>query len=505
MNTFDTFKLKHFSKRNDKYNMILEGISETYNTPYKVSQLFDIDVSRITGFKIVGNNLYFRIRGNFTFPNIFLGAFTQVSEANQDIVKIINTELNAGAEQSVLFIQGRFAYKCPNIEEIILNGIITLHEASIAELPKLHRLELNNLTNLGNQAIRDLPLIEHLRLPSLSNMYGTNFFLRNMRGLRTLYAPLLNRGGDNFLDNSISLEYCNIKKMKSALGTSSFNNIKLNAVIDINIAMDSISNIGSYDNRLIYTHVNRDCTVNFYNDLGEYIYTMFMVPNTRIGGTGSTFNTKPHLLPNISNGQNIISDVSNENGDTIFYAHIDFTFAMTNNTDVTSFESEKVSSLANGTFVNCPNLKVFNCPNISTFGQGGSDKLSNTGIITLNFPNFTDGYWSNLTGNRNPELESIIMPNALWRNTGNYVFMNNPKLRLVDLRSMRALGRKTDLGLWFTNSGISGVTVLKVNQGVLNVPEQSGGGLDSNVDYVKNTRGWIVELYDDDGNYVSTL
>ena len=163
---------------------------------------------------------------------------------------------------------------CPNIKEIVMNKAYSFHEAAIADLPNLSKLELNSLVRLGNQSIRNLPLLENLSLPMLRDMYGSNWFLRGMTSLKVLNAPLLNKGGNNFLEGSVSLEYCNIKMMKNALGSNSFLNIKTNCIIDANVAMKTINSDGSADSRLLYAKNTRNCVINFYDDNGNYISTL---------------------------------------------------------------------------------------------------------------------------------------------------------------------------------------------------------------------------------------
>ncbi|MFY0483070.1 leucine-rich repeat protein [Flavobacterium sp. PLA-1-15] len=184
----------------------------------------------------------------------------------------------------------------------------------------------------------------------------------------------------------------------------------------------------------------------------------------------------------------------------------------------------KTANLGNFTsnnFVNCFNK----CTSLETVVMKskfyGSDTLTNVGII--DFENEFVEILSDYSMRQNSRFQKIVVNNCiqigesvLYKNSntegqynwlkefigpkvvsiGNSAFRNNTDLNLVDIRACKVLGTSV-----FLNALRLG-TILKVH---IFLATSNAGSPDANLTYAKNNRNAIVEFYDDNGNYVSTL
>lgn len=184
----------------------------------------------------------------------------------------------------------------------------------------------------------------------------------------------------------------------------------------------------------------------------------------------------------------------------------------------------KTANLGNFTstnFLNCFN----NCIDLESVVMKsesyGVDTLANVGII--DFENEFVRILSNYSMRQNSRFQRIVFSNCiqmgesvLYKNSnteGQYswlkefiaprvasishsAFRNNAGLNLVDIRACKALGSGV-----FLNALKLG-TILKVH---IVLATSNDGSPDVNLTYAKNNRGAVVEFYDDNGNYVSTL
>lgn len=243
----------------------------------------------------------------------------------------------------------------------------------------------------------------------------------------------------------------------------------------------------------------------------KYIYGRRpLPPNTFIGGVGGTLSTKNLLAAKLGIAPTRIKSFRIVNDEV--QAHIigDYSLPNTvfqNNSQITHYfdNDSLVKVIYFGAFWNTTNLAELKLEGTVTLGgnysTGGQTTIENTKIRDLFFPE------AKLVGTtralrNNFQLENVIMP-KLTRIGGTQQLNGCPSLKIVDWRSLKIIGHETiRTAENFINSGSVG-TILKVHQDITNVEVDSG--IDVNVMYAKNIRGWIIELYDDNGNYVSTL
>jgi hypothetical protein len=237
----------------------------------------------------------------------------------------------------------------------------------------------------------------------------------------------------------------------------------------------------------------------------------YIKPNTFIGGVASSINNAIILAQKLGLS---VSRIRNFKiiGNDIEFAIIggnyilSSNFGFTSNTSITYYRDEAnlLTNIGFNVFRGCTNLFQVKANGLLAFGSysiGGQGTITNTKIVNLNFPNCT------LIGlvrtfDLNALLKTIIMPNVALIG-GGHGMRSCPLLELVDLRKTKAIGHPDSAikGEYFLGSGIVGC-ILKVHVDCLT---SDLGGVDRDCLYAKNTRSWVVEFYDNNGNYVSTL
>lgn len=293
------FIARQFAKSKAIPNTFIGGIAKTggaginapIDTPYKLSQKLGIAVNRITGFKVIGDDVECRIRGNYSLSD--WGATSQAN-ANQNITSFID-------EDSLVTTQGSiYGFRnCKNLQFIKLNGIDTafslFRQCTHPDL-EVEMLNLKNTTNaffsqlndnfnqnklvgfpsledLGTIAFHNVNGFTELDLPTVTRIrtqafYGVrncvNYYLNNVTNANADIPFIIGNGACKLIE---------MKKCKS-VGSRLFNN-EANAVphptdftMRLNIAIKTSAAV-------VHTKTHYPwAVIEFYDDAGNYVETI---------------------------------------------------------------------------------------------------------------------------------------------------------------------------------------------------------------------------------------
>lgn len=233
-------------------------------------------------------------------------------------------------------------------------------------------------------------------------------------------------------------------------------------------------------------------------------------PNTIIGGVGGTITTKSALATKLGISESIIRGFEVVGNDV--HARITSNYypkleAFRNDSTIDKYEDLEgliISLSVDGVFRNsgveelhlpnttnlsaysisyCQYLKYLNLPSATFLGP--QSVRNNTGLLEFHAPNL-ESIGNIVTGGQNNFFDSYTSCN------------------LISMRKLKVYGSPTQ----GTTGTLSGFTNLKLNC-TIEVHEDlataNAGAPNQSLIWAKTNRSAIVEFYDDDGNYVSTL
>lgn len=175
----------------------------------------------------------------------------------------------------------------PNLEEIVLpyQQEVYIGTDALNSSTKAALINVEYVTSVGNRAF-NATAFEVLDFQRLVSIGGVSPFV-NMSKLKSIkFGSLVNvNDSESFLANSTSLEYVDIKKIKyfgshhsnpsASARLYGFNGIKLNCVIEANITLATADTTdGTAHQSLKKAKANRLAIVKFYDDNGNYVFTL---------------------------------------------------------------------------------------------------------------------------------------------------------------------------------------------------------------------------------------
>lgn len=226
--------------------------------------------------------------------------------------------------------------------------------------------------------------------------------------------------------------------------------------------------------------------------------------NTIIGGVASSISTKALLASKLGISQSEIRRFEVIGSDIHVNIRISYAIpamAFINNTSITSYldYDGKVTALSGEDFRNSTVASVI-FPKVSNVGSGYN--LANTQIVNLELPELVSSSTAQWLRD-NSKMKTCLLPKAETLNPGQ-LFLNSILMELISYKKLKSYGDPA-MTLSGNNSGFlnlkTGCTI-EVNVAMLTA---NSGAVHNAFVYAKNTRGAIVNFYDDAGNYVSTL
>lgn len=277
------------------------GVNAPIDTPWKLSQKLGISVDRITGFKVIGDDVYCKIKGTYTLPESVFGDLNSNSLANQNITSFIDDDnLVSG------FVgNGHTFSRCMNLQELKLNGVVSVNSVGIFRQctnPNL-TVEMLGLKNVSGNFFSQLAnTFNQTKYSSLSTIESIgSFFIRDSSGFTDVTMPNLKTisGGQNFFTASNVTQFI-LNEVTSITGTSSGtwrhgnNKCKLielkkcktlpNTLIALDVSTNIIHN-SDFTMRMnedVYGHTSLvaiktakpHAVIEFYDDSGNYVTSM---------------------------------------------------------------------------------------------------------------------------------------------------------------------------------------------------------------------------------------
>lgn len=194
----EAFRMRQFAKAKAEPNTFIGGIAkqggtgvnEPIDTPYKLSQKLDIAVNRISGFKVIGDDVECRIRGSYQITDF--GATTYAG-ANQNITSYIDED-NLVTSQAPTQLEG--FRNCKQLTYLKLNGIVTARSTFRQCTHPDLEVEMLNLKNTTNAFFSQLnnnftQTKLYAGFPALEDL-GTLAF-HNVNGFTELNLPTVTR------------------------------------------------------------------------------------------------------------------------------------------------------------------------------------------------------------------------------------------------------------------------------------------------------------------------
>lgn len=237
-----------------------------------------------------------------------------------------------------------------------------------------------------------------------------------------------------------------------------------------------------------------------------YINPYLLVPiNTIIGGVAGSISTKAALATKLGISESIITRFQIVGSDV--HAHITSIYPLPvavfkNNLTITSYlDIGGKVFVSNGEAFRDSTVNNVLFPRLETV-QNGFD-FAYTQIVNLELPSLVTSAAAQWLRN-NVAMKTCRLPNATTL-IPEQLFSNNTSLELISYKKLKNYGNPAMV----TNSGnISGFlnlkTGCKIETNVFMKTANSGAPHNAFV-YAKNTRGAIVDFYNDDGSYHSTL
>lgn len=250
------------------------GVNAPIDTPSKLATKLGINASRITGFKVIGDDVNCQVSG---FYNTTIFGSGTVLNSNVNINSFI-TWGDLSALSTWGFANTNItSYK--NNSSLISNANLQRVFENTTQLTQWKWLNFRgvllnyNFKNSGVAGVSDDLTIYCIGIQN--NNFETCRFKKIYLPECTYIGTQANATlGQNFY-NCQFLELISIKKCKIIYGTSfqNFYNIKRGCKIEVNIALLTYNN-GEAAGDLIYAKNSRGAIVEFYDDNGNYISTL---------------------------------------------------------------------------------------------------------------------------------------------------------------------------------------------------------------------------------------
>ena len=224
--------------------------------------------------------------------------------------------------------------------------------------------------------------------------------------------------------------------------------------------------------------------------------------NTYIGGIGGTINTPALLASRLGISENRIKLFKVTGVDVecaiIGGGYIIPASCFINNTEIKSYIDADglVSEFTGGQEFRNSTIQTVNFPNVTTFNNSILNFYNCVFLTSVNFPKLTR-IWTQAF-QLCTSLSTIELP--LLTTLGVYAFANTASLSAVNIIKCSNLGGSPTHNNVFENIKI-GCTI----NANISLKTNNAGGADGDLTYAKNTRLAIVNFYNNDGSYNSTL
>ena len=225
-------------------------------------------------------------------------------------------------------------------------------------------------------------------------------------------------------------------------------------------------------------------------------------PNTFIGGVSATLNT-PALVAaklNISVARIKAFKIVGEN---IEFAVVGGGYTIPascfiNNTEIKSYIDADglVSEFTGGQEFRNSTIQTVNFPNVTTFNNSILNFYNCVFLTSVSFPKLTRIFTQAFQ--LCTSLSTIELP--LLTVTGTFAFANASSLSILNIPKCSNLGGSSTYNNVF--EGIKIGCTINTN---ISLKTNNAGGVDGDLTYAKNTRLAIVNFYNNDGSYNSTL
>lgn len=232
-------------------------------------------------------------------------------------------------------------------------------------------------------------------------------------------------------------------------------------------------------------------------------------PNTFIGGIGVSIVNKTQLASLLKTSEsNIYYFKKTGNDIECFLTNpiIDLSNMFLSNNEITYIKSNKIQVTRNvdsTSFIrNCPNTKTIELEGFSWQNEAYANMFTIAANAILESIRLKDCIYMPQSGCvfNNPMLTELYTPNLI-RVDINAIGGNINNLKIWDIKKCKYFGTPTSSSSRPIQNMPSGFT-LNINSFCMT---DNNGGANASLQYYKLTNNTIINFYDDNGNYVSTL
>lgn len=278
----EAFRARQFAKSLATPNTFIGGIAKTggtgvnepIDTPWKLSQKLGIAVNRITGFKVIGDDVECRIRGSYGIP---LNAFghQEDASANKNITSYYD-------EDNLVTGISSYAFSRTNLENIKLENVTSLgwgafqysklksgyfpnyaptastQSVIFYNCTNLELLNMPLLKNAPTQMIRGCSNANFQFLAPLLEQVGEFFFMQlnvNFNETDLVGYPNLHTINNRSFSNTNGFEEINIPSLTTCNGVTPFyqmNNVK-------RYYLNNVTTFSSSPSAIAFSLGNRAC------------------------------------------------------------------------------------------------------------------------------------------------------------------------------------------------------------------------------------------------------
>ncbi len=229
--------------------------------------------------------------------------------------------------------------------------------------------------------------------------------------------------------------------------------------------------------------------------------------NTIIGGVGSIITTKEQLATRLGISSSDILKFEIKTSDIYAFIRTTYTIVGTfqNEINLTSYidKGGKLIGLGTQAFVG---TSLTNYYAVNTNLQGNGTFLNLTTLTNSGFENTFKIDVSTLPNNtgsnfRNTRFKKIIAPNLTLINTRGSLFKECSTLELISMKKLTTFGN-APANTSDTFTGLAMNCLIEVNIALASI---NSGSADASLIWAKVNRNAIVNFYDNNGNFISTL
>ncbi|MCM0665986.1 leucine-rich repeat protein, partial [Flavobacterium tyrosinilyticum] len=173
-----------FGRVKSKPNTFIGGIAGTINTPALLATKIGVSASQIKDFKVVGNDIHFKINIIYQIPSNAFNGNTSITYFND-------------SEGYVNSLGTRSFYNCTSLESITFNNVTSILDSAFYNCTSITSYNFPKVTTIDSQSnytlgtFRSNTSLLTFSAPLLTSITGTGKCFEDASKMTAFYAPNL--------------------------------------------------------------------------------------------------------------------------------------------------------------------------------------------------------------------------------------------------------------------------------------------------------------------------